>query len=384
MATKRDLYEILGVSRGASVDDLKSAYRKLAMKFHPDRNPGDAEAEAKFKEATAAYEVLADPEKRQRYDRYGHEGLEGMIRGGGGGASTIDLSEIFGDLINNFFGGGGGGGGQRRHAGPQPGRDVQVVIDIELADVATGTKKSVTVQREDHCESCGGTGAKPGTKPITCKRCGGQGVVIQRQGFFQVQTACRACNGEGIIISDPCTNCRGNGRVVGRKTIELEIPPGVETGDRLRYQREGDAGAAGAPRGDLEFAIRVKEHKFFQRDGVHLICTWPITFAQAALGGPIEITTLTGEKVKYELPRGTQTNEVIRIAGHGLPGRRGSRKGDLHVQLIVDTPQHLTEEQEQLFRKLAELDGQKVGDPPKKSFFSKLKDLFSSDDSPNS
>jgi len=381
MAAKRDFYEVLGVEKSANGDDLKSAYRKLAMRFHPDRNPGDAEAEAKFKEATEAYEVLCDDNKRQRYDSYGHAGVEGMSRGGPGGA-TIDLSDLFGDLLGNFFGGGGGGGGgSRRSAGPQPGRDVQVVIDIELAEVSTGTKKSVTVQREDPCEPCGGTGAKPGTKPTTCKRCGGQGAVIQRQGFFQVQTACRACNGEGRIISDPCGTCRGNGRTVGRKTIELDIPPGIETGDRIRYQREGDAGAPGAARGDLEFAIRVKDHKFFQRDGIHLMCHWPITFAQAALGGPVEITTLTGEKVMYDLPRGTQTNEVIRLAGHGVPGRRGGRKGDLHVQVIVDTPQTLTDDQEELFRKLAELDGKLVGTPhAKKSFFSKLKDLFASDE----
>jgi molecular chaperone DnaJ len=376
MAGKRDYYEILSVSRGASADDVKKAYRKLALQYHPDRNHGDHEAADKFKEATEAFEVLSDPAKRDRYDRYGHAGLEGM--GGGFPGGGVDLGDLFGDLLGSFVGGGGGGG--RRRAGPQPGRDVQVVFDIELVEAATGVKKSVTVQREDHCEPCGGTGAKAGSKPTPCKRCGGQGVVIQRQGFFQVQQTCRACGGQGVVIADPCPTCRGNGRVVGRRTLEVEIPPGVDSGDRIRYPGHGDAGEPGAPRGDLEFVIRVREHKFFQRDGQNLICQWPVTFSQAALGGPLEVTTLTGEKVVHELPRGIQTHEVLRLAGHGMPGRRGAgRKGDLLVQVVVDTPQHLTAEQEQLFRKLAELDGNQTAAPHKKSIFSRLKDWMSSE-----
>ncbi len=377
MAGKRDYYEVLGVAREATAEDVKKAYRKLALQYHPDRNHGDHEAGEKFKEVTEAFEVLSDPDKRHRYDRYGHAGLEGMAGGGFGGG--VDINDLFGDLLGSFFGGGGGGG--RRRAGPQPGRDVQVILDIDLVEAATGVRKSVTVQREDLCGTCGGTGAKPGTKPAPCKRCGGQGVVIQRQGFFQVQTTCRACGGAGMVIADPCPTCRGNGRVVGRKTIDVDVPAGVDTGDRIRFQAMGDAGDPGAPRGDLEFAVRVKEHRFFQRDGQNLICQWPVTFSQAALGGPLEITTLTGEKVRYELPRGTQTHEVLRLAGHGMPARRaGGRKGDLLVQVVVDTPQALTPEQEQLFRRLAELEQTQVATPHKKSFFTRLKDWLTAEE----
>jgi len=372
---KRDYYEILEVTKTVTSDELKVAYRRLAMKFHPDRNPGDTEAEAKFKEATEAFEVLADPDKRQRYDRYGHDGLQGMGAGGQGGMQ-VDLGDLLGDLFGGFFGNGGGG----RRSGPQPGRDVQIILDIDLAEAARGVTKKVTVQREDHCGTCNGTGAKPGTKVSSCKRCGGQGEVIVQQMFIRMRQACRACNGTGQVITDPCGGCRGAGKVVGKQEIEVKVTPGVDTGDRIRYAGLGDAGDAGAPRGNLEFAIRVKEHKFFQRDGQNLICQWPITFAQAALGGPIEITTLVGEKVNYDLPRGVQTHEVLRLTGHGMPGRRGGRKGDLMVQVVVDTPQTLTPEHEQLFRRLAELDHNQIASPGKKSFFSKLKDLFGTDD----
>lgn len=378
---KRDYYEVLSVEKTADGEVIKKAYRKLAMQYHPDRTGGDAEAEAKFKEATEAFQVLSDPEKRARYDRGGHAAVEGVNRGGGtGGGFGVDLGDLLGDLFGGFFGNAGGRGGQRR-SGPQPGRDVQVVMDIELVEAATGVKKSVTIQREDHCDTCHGTGAKLGSKSAPCKRCGGQGVTIQRQGFFQVQQPCRACNGEGMIISDPCAGCRGAGRVVGRKVFEVEVPPGVDTGDRIRYQGQGDAGEPGAPRGDLEFAIRVKEHKFFQRDGANLVCQWPVTFAQAALGGTITLTTLTGQKVNHELPRGTQTHEVIQLRGHGMPGRRGGRPGDLLVQVIVDTPQTLTPEQEALFRQLLEIEQKQAAAPPaKKSFFSRIRDFFGSDD----
>ncbi len=378
---KRDYYEVLSVVKTADGDTIKKAYRKMAMQYHPDRTGGDADAVVKFKEATEAYEVLADPEKRSRYDRGGHAAVDGLPRNGGGtGGFGVDLGDLLGDLFGGFFGNAGGGrGGSRR--GPQAGRDVQVVLDIDLVEAATGAKKSVTIQREDHCDSCKGTGAKPGTKSTSCKRCGGQGVTIQRQGFFQVQQPCRACNGEGVIVSDPCGGCRGAGRVVGRKVFDVDIPPGVDTGDRIRYQGQGDAGEAAAPRGDLEFAIRVKEHKFFQRDGANLICQWPITFAQAALGGTVQLTTLTGQKVNHELARGTQTHEVIQLRGHGMPARRGGRPGDLLVQVIIDTPQVLTPEHETLFRQLWEMEKQQASAPPsKKSFFSKIRDFFGSDE----
>lgn len=375
---KRDYYEVLSVTRTADGEEIKKAYRRLALQYHPDRNHGDEEAAEKFKECTEAFEVLSDTQKRTVYDRHGHDGLNSMGGGGGGFHQTVDLGDLLGGFFGDFF----GGGRQQRRSGPRPGRDVQVVLDIDLAEAATGVKKSLTVQREDLCDPCSGTGAKPGTKPQPCKRCGGQGVTVQRQGPFQVQQPCRGCSGQGMVITDPCGTCKGQGRVVARKPIEVDIPAGVDTGDRIRFQGYGDTGDPGAPRGDLEFAIRVREHKFFQRDGQNLIRQWPVTFSQAALGGPVEIITLTGEKVVHELPRGTQTHEVIRLTGYGLPDRRrAGRKGDLLVQVVIDTPQSLSAEQEQLFRRLAELDRLQAGKPPsKKSFFSKLKDLVTPDE----
>jgi len=371
---KRDYYEVLGVARDVSAKDLEATFRRLAMKYHPDRNVGDDEAEAKFKEVGEAYAVLSDADKRAAYDRYGHEGLNG---GGGGFGGFEGFGINIQDIFDQFFGGGG-----RRSHGPQPGRDRRLELTIALVEAVTGARRAVTVTQEVHCESCKGTGAKAGTKPIACKRCGGQGVVIQRQGLFQVQRACPSCDGRGQVITDPCPTCRGGGRVSARRELDVEVPAGVDTGDRIRYPGLGDAGDPGAKRGDLEFVVRVREHNFFKRDGANLICQWPITFSQAALGGPLEITTLTGEKVTHELSRGTQTDEVIRIAGKGVPGRRGQRRGDLLVQVVVDTPQTLTPEQEELFRKLAALEATQMNNPPpgKKSFFGKLKDWLTADE----
>lgn len=375
---KRDYYEVLSVTRSATEVEITKAYRKLAMQHHPDRNVGDAEAEVRFKEVTEAYEVLRDPQKRAVYDRHGHAGLSGAAGGGQG----VDLGDLFGDLLGSFFGGGGGGGGGRRHrGGPRPGRDIQAVLDIDLVEAATGVKKSQTVPREEFCTTCNGSGAKAGTKPTTCKRCGGQGAVLLNQGFISVQQTCRACEGRGVVITDPCGACRGHGRVESRRTLEVEIPAGVDTGNRIRYAGEGDAGDPGAPRGDLEFVIRVREHKFFHRDGHNLVCQWPVSISQAALGGPIEITTLTGQKVVHELPRGTQTHEVIRVFGHGMPNPRGGRKGDLLVQVVVETPTNLTPEQEDLLRRLAETTKTSVAGP-RKGFFGKLKDLLGGEGSP--
>lgn len=369
---KRDYYEVLGVPRTAQDDEIKKAYRKLAMQHHPDRNPGNPEAEAKFKEITEAYEVLVSSEKREIYDRYGHEGLQG--RGAGPGGGGVNLQDLIDDFLGGF--GFGFGGGRRSHrTGPRPGRDIQAVLDIELVEAMTGCKKTQTLAREEHCRECNGIGARPGTRPSPCRRCGGQGVVILQQGFLAVQQTCRACDGRGQVITDPCPSCRGAGRVEVNRTIEVEIPPGVDTGNRIRYAGEGDAGEPGAPRGDLEFVIRVKEHKFFQRDGHNLICQWPISFAQAALGGTIEIPSLTGQKITHELPRGIQSHEVIRIPGQGMPNPRGGKRGDLLVQIIVETPTNLTPEQEELFRKLLEYD--RLHPPaPRKGFFGKLKDLI--------
>lgn len=379
MANKRDYYEVLSVTRTSTEVEITKAYRKLAMQHHPDRNVGDPEAEVRFKEVTEAYEVLRDGQKRQIYDRHGHEGLSGAA---GGGQSAGGFHDLFDDLIGSFFGGGGGGGSRRKaRGGPRPGRDIQVVLDIDLVESAVGAKKSISIPREEACKDCNGVGARPGTKPAVCKRCGGQGAVILNQGFISVQQTCRACEGRGNVITDPCPSCRGHGRIESKRTIEVEVQAGSDTGNRYRYAGGGDAGDPGAPNGDLEVVIRVREHKFFHRDGHNLVCQWPITFAQAALGGPIEITTLTGQKVIHELPRGIQTHEVIRLGGYGMPNPRGGRKGDLMVQVVIETPTNLTVDQEAAFRKLAELEKTQVPGP-RKGFFGKLKDLFGSDEEP--
>lgn len=374
MANKRDYYEILGLAKAATEIEITKAYRKLAMQHHPDRNVGDTEAEIRFKEVTEAYEVLRDPQKRQLYDRHGHAGLAA----GGDPNAAHNPFDLIEDLLGSFFGGQGRRGGSR---GPRAGRDIQAVLDIDLVEAATGCKKTQTVPREEICRECGGTGAKSGTQPARCQRCGGRGEVITQNGWVQFARPCPGCGGRGEVVADPCRGCGGQKRVEVRRTIEVDIPAGVDTGNRISYSGEGDAGEPGAPHGDLVFVIRVREHRQFHRDGHNLVCQWPITFAQAALGGPVEITTLTGHKVVHQLPRGIQTHEVLRIPGHGMPNPRGGRKGDLLVQVVVETPTQLTPEQEQLFRKIAELEHSQVA-TPRKGFFGKLKDLFAGDGLP--
>lgn len=367
MANKRCYYEVLGVERSASVDVITKSYRSLAMKYHPDRNVGDDEAEHRFKEAAEAYEVLRDPDKRARYDRYGHAGLEGM-GGGPNFGSARDVFDLFGDLLGDFF-----GGGQR--GGPQGGRSIQVAVELELQEAYRGCKKSITIPREENCTDCKGSGAKPGSRPATCQRCGGRGAVVIQQGVFRMQQACRGCGGRGQIITDPCGTCRGQGRVQVRRTLDVNIPPGVDNGVKVRHPGEGEAGAPGAPRGDLFVVIRVKEHALFHRDGNHLICQVPVTFSQAALGAEIEVPTLDGPAT-MPMPRGTQSGDVHRIPGKGMPDVHGGRRGDLLVQVVVETPKNLTKRQEELYRELAEID-QKHVSPERKSFLDKLKDFFS-------
>ncbi len=366
MVTKRDYYETLGVRRDADGEEIKRAYRKLAMQYHPDRNVGDGEAELKFKEAAEAYEVLRDASKRQRYDRYGHAGLEGMGMPNFNNAQSV--FDLFGDLFGDFFGGRG-----QRH-GPQPGRDLQVVVDLELTEAYRGVSKSLTIPREELCTNCNGNGCQPGTQPARCRHCNGQGAVLMSQGFFRVQQTCRACGGRGTVITDPCKTCHGHGRVEMRRTLDVSIPPGVDTGTRIRLTGEGEAGQPGAPRGDLYCGVRVKEHPLFQRDGNHLVCRVPITFSQAALGGDLEVPTLDGP-ITHKLKRGVQSGEVIQIHGKGMPSLRGGRRGDLLVQVLVETPRNLTKRQEELFRELAELDHKHVS-PERKSFLDKLRDFF--------
>lgn len=372
MATvKRDYYEVLEVEKTASGDEITKSYRKLAMRYHPDRNHGDAEAEDKFKEATTAYDVLRDPDKRERYDRYGHAGVEGMP-----GPNFDDLRNgfgPFGDLINSFFGGGGG------HRGPQRGQDIHVRVDLELSEAYKGASKSISVAREENCGECSGSGARKGTKPATCKRCDGHGVVVQRQGFFSVQRTCPGCGGRGAVVADPCATCHGEGRVRVKRTLEVAIPPGVDTGNRIQLSGEGEAGEPGGPRGDLFVQVRVREHALFTREGDHLVCRVPVTFSQAALGATIDVPTLDGKK-EYELPKGVQSGEVLRIAGKGMPNVRGGRRGDLAVQVVVETPKNLSKRQEELLRELAELDSKHVS-PQRKGFLDKVRDFFAAGDS---
>jgi molecular chaperone DnaJ len=365
MASKRDYYEILGVRRDADGEEIKRAYRKLALQYHPDRNVGDETAEVKFKEAAEAYEVLRDQDKRQRYDRYGHAGLEGLNAPHFSNAQSV--FDMFGDLFGDLF-------GERRQYGPQQGRDLQVAVEVDLAEAARGTSKSITIPREELCAECSGSGSRRGTQPVTCRRCGGRGVVVQSQGFFRMQQTCRGCGGRGVVITDPCPTCHGNGRVVARRSLEIAIPPGVDNGTRIRLSAEGEAGDPGAMRGDLYCVIRVKEHALFHRDGPNLICQVPVTFSQAALGADLEIPTLDGA-VRHALKRGIQSGEVVRLAGRGMPSLRGGRPGDLLVQVIVETPRQLTKRQEELLRELAELDHKHVS-PQRKSFLEKVKEFF--------
>jgi molecular chaperone DnaJ len=368
-STKRDYYEVLGVAREADAEEIKRAYRRLAMQYHPDRNVGDGEAELRFKEAAEAYEVLRDPEKRHRYDRYGHAGLEGLNVPHFNNAESV--FDLFGDIFGDIF-------GQRTRHGPQRGRDRKVEVEVDLIEAFRGCVKTVTISREELCGECSGSGCRRGSRLSPCRRCNGHGVVIQSQGFFRVQQTCRACGGSGNIITDPCTTCGGAGRVTAKRTLELSIPPGVDTGTAVRLGGEGEAGDPGAPRGDLYCLVRCREHSLFKRDGPHLICQVPITFSQAALGADLEIPTLEGT-ISHPLKQGTQSGEVLRVAGRGMPGLRGGRRGDLLVQVVVDTPHNLTKRQQELFRELAELDHKHVP-AQRKSFLNKLREFFSGDE----
>jgi molecular chaperone DnaJ len=379
MAEKRCYYEVLGVTRTSTEVEITKAYRVLAKKYHPDRNIGDDEAKGKYAEVDEAYSVLNDPNKRARYDRHGHAGLEGgAFEGAGVG---VDLGDFLGEFFGGFF---GGGGGRARQRGPRRGEGIAAVLEIDLVEAATGVEKTFTVPSEQNCRECGGTGAKTGTQPAQCRRCRGQGVEVAQTGFgISARMRCRGCGGRGVVITDPCPGCRGAGRVEFHEQVKVTIPPGVPTHQAFTYVGRGHAGDPGAPRGDLELHVRIREHASFQRDGHNLITRQPITFARAALGGPIEILGLTGEKVSLEVPRGAQTHStVVRAPGHGMPHFDDPRrKGDLLVQLVVETPARLSPEQEELFRQLAELEGMA---PPsgKKGIFGKLKDLVSGENPP--
>ncbi|MEL7558483.1 molecular chaperone DnaJ [Stutzerimonas chloritidismutans] len=352
---KRDYYEVLGVERGASEAELKKAYRRLAMKHHPDRNPGDKAAEDAFKEANEAYEVLSDASKRQAYDQYGHAGVDPQMGAGAGAAyGNANFSDIFGDVFSDFFAGGRGSS----RGGAQRGSDLRYTLELDLEEAVRGTTVTIRVPTLAECKTCDGSGAKKGTSPVTCTTCGGIGQVRMQQGFFSVQQTCPRCHGSGKMISDPCGSCHGQGRVEEQKTLSVKVPPGVDTGDRIRLTGEGEAGAQGGPAGDLYVVVNVREHPIFQRDGKHLFCEVPISFADAALGGELEVPTLDG-RVKLKIPEGTQTGKQFRLRGKGVAPVRGGAAGDLLCRVAVETPVNLGKRQREIldeFRKTLQSD----------------------------
>ena len=370
--SKRDYYEILGVDKGADEKEVKKAYRRVAMKYHPDRNPDDPDADEKFKEATEAYDVLMDPQKRAAYDQYGHAGVDPSM--GGSGMGGGNFSDIFGDVFGDIFGGGGGG---RGHGGPQRGSDLRYTLDISLEDAVKGTTIEIRVPSLSACEPCDGSGAKKGSSPVTCGTCGGVGQVRMQQGFFQVQQTCPNCRGRGKTIDDPCGSCHGQGRVEKTKTLSVKVPPGVDTGDRIRLSGEGEAGPEGGPPGDLFVQMSVKQHAIFERDGKNLYCEVPITFADAALGGELEVPTLDG-RVKLKIPAETQTGKLFRLRGKGVKPVRGGSVGDLLCRAVIETPVKLNKEQKGLLDQLRESlgEGGKAHAPRQNSWFEGVKNFF--------
>ncbi|MGR3294341.1 MAG: molecular chaperone DnaJ [Candidatus Scalindua sp.] len=373
---KEDYYNVLGVERNASQDDVKRAYRKLALKYHPDKNQGNKQAEEKFKIAAEAYEVISDSDKRRRYDQYGHEGLRGGESRGFG--NFEDIFDAFGDI----FGGGGGGGsifeeffgGGRRQA-EKRGASLRCDISIDFKEVATGTEKTIEITKRDICEECRGTGARKGTSPVSCPYCKGKGEIHQRQGFFTIRTTCPKCQGNGRIIETPCGKCGGHGVYPKKSDIKVKIPAGIEDGSRLRVTGQGESGANGAHPGDLYCDIHIKPHSIFKRHDYDIICEFPITFTQAALGCEIDVPTILGKLRKVRIPAGMQTDEIISVKGEGFPHVRGFGVGNLLVHVVVETPTKLTPRQEELLREFAKSEHKNVT-LKRKSFFQKVKKLF--------
>ena len=374
---KRDYYEVLGVGKNASADDIKRAYRRMAMKYHPDKNPDDKEAEAKFKECAEAYEVLSDPEKRRRYDQFGHEGLRGIGMRDYTHMRWQDIGSIFEDIFgfDEFFGDiFGTRSGRARRAGPTRGYDLETSVELTLNNIAKGAEKTIEFTRQDICPECNGTACAKGTTPGRCPTCGGTGRVARGGGFFQMVSTCRQCGGSGQVITNPCRKCKGTARVPKKRIVNIKIPAGVHEGQGVRVADEGEPGRGGGPRGDLYCYVRIKPHEFLQRDGNNLVAVVPISFTQAALGATIDVPSLDGTK-RLKIPPSTQYGSIFRIKGQGLPDVRTGRCGDQLVQITIETPTKLNVKQQQLLREFAKTENKSVC-PKSKSFFEKLKKYF--------
>ena len=366
MSTKRDYYDVLGVDKSADATAIKKAYRKLAMKYHPDKNPGDKGAEEKFKEINEAYEVLSDETKRRNYDQFGHEGVNGQGFGGAGGFGGQGFGgfdDIFGDIFGDMFGGGFSGGSRQRRRGPERGADIKQRVNISFEEAAFGKKVQVKINRSEECDQCHGSGAKPGTSKKTCPTCHGSGQVqsVQRTPFGNIASTrtCSTCNGEGEVIDSPCSKCHGKGSIRKTKTIEVDIPAGIDNGQMIKLGGQGELGTRGGPRGDLYIEVNVQSHPLFTRDGYDVYLEMPITFAQATLGDKIQVPTLDG-KVEYEVPEGTQTGTVFRLKGKGIPKLKSNVRGDQYVKVTVEIPKKLNEKQKELVREFAKECGQEV------------------------
>ncbi|NMG27453.1 molecular chaperone DnaJ [Aromatoleum evansii] len=373
MATKRDYYDVLGVNRDAADDEIKKAYRKLAMKHHPDRNPDNKEAEEKFKEAKEAYEILSDAQKRGAYDRYGHAGVDPSAGAGPGGQGFDGFADAFSDIFGDIFGGGGGRGRSNVYRGA----DLRYNLEISLEEAARGAEKTIRIPTVEECDTCHGSGAKPGTQPKPCPTCGGAGQVRIQQGFFSIQQTCPKCHGTGRIIPDPCRDCGGAGRVKRQKTLEVKIPAGIDEGMRLRHAGHGEPGVNGGPPGDLYVEIHIRQHAVFQRDHDDLLCEMPISFTTAALGGEIEIPTLEG-MARLKIPAETQSGRLFRLRGKGIRNVRSQAHGDLLCRVVVETPVNLTERQKELLREFEEVSRGDVDrhNPKAKSWMDKVKEFF--------
>jgi molecular chaperone DnaJ len=371
---KRDYYEVLGVGKNASADDIKRAYRRTAMKYHPDKNPDDKQAEAKFKECAEAYEVLSDPDKRRRYDQFGHEGLRGAGLHDFSRMNFEDIFSVFG--FDDFFSGIFGGRSRRssRRAGPARGYDLETSVELTLNDIAKGADKTIEFTRQDMCSECNGNGCAKGSTPSRCSTCRGTGQVARGGGFFQMVSTCPQCRGSGQVITNPCKKCKGTGRVPKKRIVNIKIPPGVHEGQGIRVASEGEPGRNNGPRGDLYCYIRIKPHEFLQRDGNDLIAVVPISFTQAALGASIDVPSLNGTRA-LKIPPSTQYGSIFRIKGQGLPDMRTHRTGDQLVQITIETPTRLSTKQQELLREFAETENKTVS-PKSKNFFEKLKKHF--------